>query len=830
MSKSRRILFLQISKGFQRAFIVLNVSPMAYELLVITTLLAVAIPDALALCGCSTFGLGPHLANVVATDITDLTAIISLIFAGLFVVLCFVLDIPAAPTPVQACFGLLSVILMLGVSTLNLLTIPVMPLMVCLELTFLLLACLRCKLFGAIPAPHFFTAGALSFGICTGFTAVACVAFRFSVGTIASIETQIRLASMYSEVFAYVSKDLDDIAFNQTQCFAEIVSPGLNEDQQHVFHRACTTVNNVWYSHWTTPYAVPALNALSALCCMVFARTDPSTRTLVSENQTTMLTEAEIRAAKMMAALLKRFTFMTALGMAVLYTASTMVVSSRISLMRSMIILAFCVILTALGFVYLETDRVLLSKLLNQSRFYRSILQLAKNDWIRALFICCTCMFLPGVLGADMIRQRVRTFVSSEAAPSGRFTAAVRPMVDEFHTWNWTSVLRKLNLICIVAVFLAVGMRASYVFFSWLNVTLIEWKLDIYSLSLLVFVIGLGMFMMPVVPGTAVYIFAGVVLGYQAQLGSQDDVWRAIGIGVLVSSVAKMLACTGQYLIGYVAGKSVRVQRFVAVDRVFTRAMEMILNRRGLGLGKVCILVAGPDFPTSVLCGILKLNIPQMLLGTTPVILVSIIPQVCVGVMLASPSTDNPDLTRIVTAAAAIIQAAATIYFSYRIMETAEIHYEELSQHRPEHDRVAELTKKEAAYTRKYAELTQWEDMRWPLRAGILLSSLVILIVSWFLGADFALSTQICFRTFSITDRIDADLESGGLDGNVWNLVTHPARTVILALAVAATLLHTIIGQWLDAATRRSLAMQVASESPQPPFYNVLGRPAHELT
>lgn len=508
-----------------------------------------------------------------------------------------------------------------------------------------------------------------------------------------------------------------------------------------------------------------------------------------------------------------------------------MVVSSRISLIRSMIILAFCVILTALGFVYLETDRVLLSKLLNQSRFYRSVIQLAKNDWIRALFICCTCMFLAGVLGADMIRQRVRTCSSSDtSARSGRFTAAVRPMVDEFHTWNWTSVLRKLNLICIVAVLLAVGMRASYVSFSWLNVQLIAWNLDIYLLSLLVFAVGLAMFMLPVVPGTAVYIFAGVVLGYQAQLGSQDDVWRAIGIGVLVSSVAKMLACTGQYLVGYIAGKSVRVQRLVAVDRVFTRAMEMILSRRGLGLGKVCILVAGPDFPTSVLCGILKLNIPQMLLGTTPVILVSIIPQVCVGVMLASRSDDIPDLTRIVTAAAAIIQGAATIYFSYRIMQTAEVHYEELSQHRPEHDRVAELTKKEAAYTRKYAELTQWEDMHWLLRDGILLSSIIILIVSWVLGADFALSNQICFRTFSITDRIDADLESGGLDGNVWNLVTHPAGTVVLALAVAATLLHIVVGQWLDTATRRSLAMQVASESPQPPFYNVLGRATHDLT
>ena len=136
-----------------------------------------------------------------------------------------------------------------------------------------------------------------------------------------------------------------------------------------------------------------------------------------------------------------------------------------------------------------------------------------------------------------------------------------------------------------------------------------------------------------------------------------------------------------QYYIGYLAGKSVHVQRFVGVDKVPTRAMEMILNKRGqdlgslniclvgmmlmawrmlrnrrhwilfsvfldhaimqctahkltaihhpwgFALGKVCILVAGPDFPTSVLCGILKLNVPQMLLGTTPVIIVSIIPQ-----------------------------------------------------------------------------------------------------------------------------------------------------------------------------------------------------------
>lgn len=37
------------------------------------------------------------------------------------------------------------------------------------------------------------------------------------------------------------------------------------------------------------------------------------------------------------------------------------------------------------------------------------------------------------------------------------------------------------------------------------------------------------------------------------------------------------LITAGQYYIGYLAGKSVHVQRFVGVDKVPTRAMEMIL-------------------------------------------------------------------------------------------------------------------------------------------------------------------------------------------------------------------------------------------------------------
>ena len=58
---------------------------------------------------------------------------------------------------------------------------------------------------------------------------------------------------------------------------------------------------------------------------------------------------------------------------------------------------------------------------------------------------------------------------------------------------------------------------------------------------------------------------------------------------------------------------------------------------------QVCILVAGPDFPTSMLCGILRMRIPQMLIGTTPVILVSIIPQVLVGALLTYQGAEADD-------------------------------------------------------------------------------------------------------------------------------------------------------------------------------------------
>ena len=57
----------------------------------------------------------------------------------------------------------------------------------------------------------------------------------------------------------------------------------------------------------------------------------------------------------------------------------------------------------------------------------------------------------------------------------------------------------------------------------------------------------------------------------------------------------------------------------VGVNSDMIRTMKIILGEPGLGLAKVAILVGGPDWPTSVLCGIMGLRLGPVLFGTLPV-------------------------------------------------------------------------------------------------------------------------------------------------------------------------------------------------------------------
>jgi hypothetical protein len=74
-----------------------------------------------------------------------------------------------------------------------------------------------------------------------------------------------------------------------------------------------------------------------------------------------------------------------------------------------------------------------------------------------------------------------------------------------------------------------------------------------------------------------------------------------------------------QKWIGEMLGRKLWVRSAVGINSPLMKAVRYLLEQPGLSLGKVMILCGGPDWPTSVLCGILRCPLPQILLGLSPI-------------------------------------------------------------------------------------------------------------------------------------------------------------------------------------------------------------------
>ena len=72
-------------------------------------------------------------------------------------------------------------------------------------------------------------------------------------------------------------------------------------------------------------------------------------------------------------------------------------------------------------------------------------------------------------------------------------------------------------------------------------------------------------------------------------------------------------------MIGEPLGSIVSVRAMVSPNSRIMKAINFLLRQPGVTLAKVSIMCGGPDWPTSVLCGFLKLSLPNLLLGLTPV-------------------------------------------------------------------------------------------------------------------------------------------------------------------------------------------------------------------
>jgi hypothetical protein len=142
---------------------------------------------------------------------------------------------------------------------------------------------------------------------------------------------------------------------------------------------------------------------------------------------------------------------------------------------------------------------------------------------------------------------------------------------------------------------------------------------EVWMVFLVFFGIGVFMFLLPPIPGPPVYLTGGIVI--VGALEESMGFWPGVMICGAMCWFVKLFSCMlQQKAIGEPLGNRVAVRAMCAVNTPQMRAIKVILLQKGLPIDKLAVLCGGPDWPTSVLCGIIRVPLHEAMLGTAPVI------------------------------------------------------------------------------------------------------------------------------------------------------------------------------------------------------------------
>lgn len=356
--------------------------------------------------------------------------------------------------------------------------------------------------------------------------------------------------------------------------------------------------------------------------------------------------------------------------------------------------------------------------------------------------------------------EKAKAADDSRGARSASDQTSAKTGDDEVRV-HWTNVLRKSVLMGVVYLaFVLVFGRLVNVILSAVNVALQSVSLAIVCFVYLV----LGTLMLVVgFPGGPVYVTGGLIVtnAGEASLGF----WGGFAVSCAVCMGVKVCGVTiQQKVIGEQLGKYTSVRSMVGINTLTIRAIRYLLSQKGMSFAKVCILCGGPDWPTSVLTGILHLQLSEMLLGTLPVIFL-IAPCCLAGAVITKagdPAYQTLDVVaKMLGIAAQTAGLMAAMYFIER-----EVHDEssKLVEMYPDDEVVKALEKKAEKEQELERTVTDWDAnaLSQVAKTCLLLASFTMSIACYII----TLVPKRCFLSFAVTDTVE-----GKLRGKVWNLI-----------------------------------------------------------
>jgi hypothetical protein len=457
--------------------------------------------------------------------------------------------------------------------------------------------------------------------------------------------------------------------------------------------------------------------------------------------------------------------------------------------------------------------------------FLQSIAATFLSDWVKAIGVCTATVPFCMYMGVSFINQFIRKYLKClgvakkmDPAPSGEakllLTAVCSKQLDMIRQWNWTSVWTKVIYIDLFVLTVNVGIgKLTTLVLSWLNDFLAETFADSPGLVVAVFyLVGLVLFLLPPVPGVPVYLSGGVILvNTLSPLPDREMFFEwclftcFVCFCIKLNAVAMQQKCFGEGM-----SNNLTIKCLVGVNSITIKAIEKILRKPGLSIDKVCILCGGPDWPTSVLTGILKLKLSSMLFGSLPIIFL-ISPCVFAGAFLlrANEGATFGALSSVTLAFAALTQTMALGGAAYLIEQTVHDHRAELEAI-PQDEEVALVEKSRALDYDEYKRLTNWHTevprcMKYTLALSAGLNTLAVYIVFF----SVSMFGEECFETFEITDSIKDDL-----DGNAANLVKQYGKVATGLMLVGVVGLK-IFNRWAGKKFKKNVSKNQVAPLPR---------------
>jgi hypothetical protein len=398
---------------------------------------------------------------------------------------------------------------------------------------------------------------------------------------------------------------------------------------------------------------------------------------------------------------------------------------------------------------------------LNSYQLTKKVVGYTQTDLAKALLFCCTMTLLPFTLAISAVSAAARRVGLTlhkpppDAPKDGFLTYSTYAL---FAWWfaDPTKIFKYSAYLSIFYFTFSIGVgKGAILFLAWLVDVL--GSLNEYVVIGVFIAIGVGMFLLPPVPGPPIYLTGGIlVVGtWEPKIGF----WPAAFLCCLVCWFTKLFSCAlQQKLIGEQMGKKPSIRYAVGINSLNMRAIRYCLEQKGFSRAKIAILCGGPDWPTSVLCGILKLDLLQIMIGTMPVLVLYLGYTTIAGALqlkvgscggdgaAASDSSSWGLLNSMFLALAFVSMLCTSLSAVYYMEQTVLTKREELDA-MPIDEEVEELERLDRAKEEAYAAVTDWNHL-----STLSKVSIVVAAVSGVLSCQLgAVLSQRSFESFSVS-------------------------------------------------------------------------------